>query len=69
MEFLNTLFIIIVKTTEIRFEPLCERTSGVINKFVQWLRVFTIFSTGLRRLEIFRRKNLLRILWEKRENL
>ena len=31
VEYLNTLFIIIVKSTEIRFEPLCERISGMIN--------------------------------------
>ena len=69
VEFLKTLFIMIVKTTEIRFETLCERTSEVINKLELILGVFTVFSTGLRRLEIFRWKYELRILWEKRENL
>jgi len=59
VEFLKTLFIMIVRTIDIRLEPLCERTSGVINKLV--------LSTGLRRLEILSRKNLLRILCEKRE--
>ena len=35
VEFLKTLFIMIVRTIDIRLEPLCERTSGVINKLVQ----------------------------------
>ena len=64
VEFLKTLIIqvMIARTIDIRLEPLCERTSGAINKLELLLRVFTVFSTGLRRLEIFRRKHLLRIL-------
>jgi len=42
----------IVRTIDIRLEPLCERTCGVINKLELLLRVFTVFSTGIRRLEI-----------------
>ena len=68
VEFLKTFFIMIVRTIDIGLEPLCERTSGLINKLVPLLRLFTVFSTGLRRIEIFR-KNLLRISCEKRENL
>ena len=59
----------IARTTDIRLEPLCERTSGVINKLVPLLRVFTVFSTGLRRLEILSRKNLLRIMRKKRKHI
>ena len=59
VEFLKTLFIMIVRTIDIRLEPLCERTSGVINKLELLLRVFTVFSTGLRRLEIFGRKKFI----------
>ena len=62
VEFLKTLFIMIVRTIDIRLEPRCERTSGVINKLVLLLRVFTVFSTGFRKLEILSRKNVLRIL-------
>ena len=50
----------IVRTIDIRLEPLCERTSRVINKLELIILVFTVFSTGLRRLEIFSRKNLMR---------
>ena len=68
VEFLKTLFIVFVRAIDIRLEPLCERTSEVINKLELLLRVFTVFSTDLRRLEISR-QNLLRILCEKRENI
>ena len=48
----------IVRTIDIRLKPLSEKTSGVISKLALLLRVFTVFSTDLRRLEIFRRKNV-----------
>ena len=62
MTYLFILFKQNARADDIRLEPLCERTSGVINKLVLLLRVFTVFLTRLRRLEIFRRKNLLRTL-------
>jgi len=44
VEFHKTLFIMIVRTIDIRLESLCERTSGVINKLVLLLRVFLFIS-------------------------
>ena len=58
VEILKTLFILIVRTIDNRLELLYEITSGVINKLVLLLRVFTVFSIGLRRLEILGRKNV-----------